>query len=56
MSKIYVDLHPDIDNQDTLIGPMTRAHAKAIQTKVNSLLSMCDFDTPLDGMLCHENT
>ena len=26
-----VDLHPSIDTQDTPIGPMTRARAKAIQ-------------------------
>ena len=35
---------------------MTRARAKAIQEKVNSLLSLCDFVTPLDGMLPHAPT
>src|SRR4051812_39629861 len=28
-------------------GPMTRARSKLLQAKVNSLLSLCDFDTPL---------
>src|SRR3954471_16045879 len=37
-------------------GPMTRARAKLLQTKVNSLLSLCDFDTPLDGLLLHTQT
>jgi hypothetical protein len=32
-------------------GQMTQARAKALQHKVNSLLSIYDFDTPLDGML-----
>src|SRR3954468_10785748 len=35
---------------------MTRARAKLLQTKVNSLLSLCDFDTPLDGLLLHTQT
>ena len=30
---------------------MTRARAKALHDKVNSLLSMLDIDSPLDGML-----
>src|SRR3954465_1950754 len=37
-------------------GPMTRARAKLLQAKVNSLLSLCDFDTPLDGLLLHTPT
>ena len=37
-------------------GPMTRARAKLLQAKVNSLLSLCDFDTPLDGLLLHTHT
>src|SRR3954467_10747928 len=37
-------------------GPMTRAQAKLLQAKVNSLLSLCDFDTPLDGLLLHTHT
>src|SRR3954468_13162081 len=37
-------------------GPMTRARAKILQAKVNSLLSLCDFDTPLDGFLLHTHT
>src|SRR3954463_5866262 len=36
--------------------PMTRARAKLLQAKVNSLLSLCDFDTPLDGLLLHTHT
>jgi len=35
---------------------MTRARAKLLQAKVNSLLSLCDFDTPLDGLLLHAHT
>ena len=35
---------------------MTRARAKLLQAKVNSLLSLCDFDTPLDGLLLHAST
>ena len=34
---------------------MTRARAKLLQAKVNSLLSLCDFDTPLDGLLLHNH-
>ena len=37
-------------------GPMTRARVKAIHAKVNSLLSMCDLDTSLDGLLLHSDT
>ena len=37
-------------------GPMTRARVKAIHDKVNSLLSMCDLDTPLNGLLLHSDT
>ena len=35
---------------------MTRARIKAIHAKVNSLLSMCDIDTPLNGLLLHSDT
>jgi hypothetical protein len=35
---------------------MTRARVKAIHAKVNSLLSMCDLDTSLNGLLCHSDT
>src|SRR3954465_10763840 len=35
---------------------MTRARAKLLQAKVNSLLSLCDLDTPLDGLLLHTHT
>jgi hypothetical protein len=34
---------------------MTRARAKALQHEVNSLLSTCDFNTPLDDMLLHSD-
>src|SRR4051812_1374481 len=37
-------------------GPMTPARAKLLQAKVNSLLSSCDFDLPLDGLLLHATT
>src|SRR3954463_1208559 len=37
-------------------GPMTRARAKLLQAKVNSLLSTCDFGLPLDGLLLHATT
>ena len=35
---------------------MTRSRVKAIHDKVTSLLSMCDFDTPLNGLLLHSDT
>ena len=35
---------------------MTRARVKALHDKVNSLLSMCDLDTPLNGLLLHADT
>ena len=35
---------------------MTRARAKLLQAKVNSLLSSCDFGLPLDGLLFHATT
>jgi hypothetical protein len=35
---------------------MTRARAKALHDKVNSLLTTLDLDTPLDGMLPHAET
>jgi hypothetical protein len=37
-------------------GRMTRVRAKLLQAKVNSLLSSCDFDLPLDGLLLHATT
>src|SRR3954470_10355203 len=37
-------------------GPMTRARAKLLQAKVNSLLSSCDFGLPLDGLILHATT
>src|SRR4051812_779671 len=37
-------------------GPMTRARTKILQAKVNSLLSSCDFNTSLDGLLLHAQT
>ena len=35
---------------------MTRARIQALHDKVNSLLSMCDLDTPLNGLLLHSDT
>jgi hypothetical protein len=35
---------------------MKRDRANCIHQKVNSLLSTCDFDTTLDGLLPHANT
>ena len=35
---------------------MTRARAKALHEKVNSLLAMSDLDTTLDGLLVHTDT
>ena len=34
---------------------MTRARVKVLHDKVNSLLSMCDLDTPLIGLLLHSD-
>ena len=36
---------------DMTSGPMTRARVKALHDKVNSLLALCDLDTPLNGLL-----
>ena len=36
-------------------GPMTRARAKALHDKVNSLLSTFDLGSTLDGMLLHSD-
>ena len=35
---------------------MTRSRVKTLHDKVNSLLSMCDLDTPLNGLLLHSDT
>ena len=35
---------------------MTRARAKLLQDKVNSLISTCEFDIHLDGLLLHTTT
>ena len=35
---------------------MTRSRVKALHENVTSLLSMCDFDTPLNGLLLHAGT
>ena len=35
---------------------MIHARTKLLQAKVNSLLSSCDFNTPLDGLLLHSQT
>ena len=35
---------------------MTRARVKYLHDKVNSLLSMCDLNTPLNGLLLHSDT
>ena len=37
-------------------GPMTRARAKALHDKVNSLLSTIDLGSTLDGLLLHTDT
>ena len=37
-------------------GPMTRARAKALHDKVNSLLSSLDLGSTLDGLLLHTDT
>ena len=37
-------------------GPMTRSRVKALHEKVTSLLSMCDLDLPLNGLLLHAGT
>jgi hypothetical protein len=34
---------------------MTSERAKALHDKVNSLLTMCGLDTPLDGLLLQAN-
>src|SRR4051812_33587454 len=47
---------PPSTTHSPLSGPMTRARAKLLQAKVNSLLSSCDFGLPLDGLLLHATT
>src|SRR3954447_16309455 len=49
----------DIPTSNTTSPPsglMTRARAKALHDKVNSLLITLDLDTPLDGMLLTADT
>ena len=41
---------------DTPKGPMTRSRAKAIQDKVNSLLSLHQFNLAMDGLLPQADT
>ena len=48
------DVAPHVDNSTN--GPMTRSRVKALHEKVTSLLSMCDFDIPLNGLLLHAGT
>ena len=47
------DVAPHVDNTmtDTPTGPMTRSRAKPMQDKVNSLLSLHQFDLSMDGLL-----
>jgi hypothetical protein len=37
-------------------GPMTRARVKALQVKMNYILSTINLDTPLYGLLLHSET
>ena len=37
-------------------GPLTLARTKILQDMVNSLLSMCDLNSPLDGVLLNAYT
>ena len=52
------DVAPRVDNimTDTPKGPMTRSRAKAIQDKVNSLLSRHQFNLAMDGLLPQADT
>ena len=52
------DVAPHVDNtmDTTPNGPMTRSRVKALHEKVTSLLSMCDLDLPLNGLLLHAGT
>ena len=52
------DVAPLVDNtmDATPNGPMTRSRVKALHEKVTSLLSMCDLDLPLNGLLLHAGT
>ena len=53
----FVGKHDDMGCPDTTvthkapIGPMTRSRAKAIQDKVNSLLSLHQFNISMNGLL-----
>ena len=48
-----LDVAPRVDNimTDTPKGPMTWSRAKAIQDKMNSLLSLTQFNLSMDGSL-----
>ena len=41
---------------DTPTGPMTRSREKAIQAKMNSLLSFQHFDLSMDGLIPQADT
>src|SRR3954462_13132714 len=47
---------PTSNPPSTLSGPMTRARAKALHDKVNSLLVTLDLGTSMDGMLLTVDT
>ena len=55
---MYADVAPHVDNTmtDTPTGPMTRSRAKAMQDKVNSLLSLHQFNLSMDGLLPQADT
>ena len=56
-STLQDDAAPRMDNivTETPTGPMTRSRAKAIQDKVNSLLSHRQLDPPMNGLLPQAN-
>ena len=58
LSKYNIDVAPYVDNttDTTPNGPMTRSRVKALHEKVTTLLSMCDLDLPLNGLLPHTGT
>ena len=61
VSAALIDMgRPSVPSQDIPPSapsrPMTRARVKLLHDKVNSLLSMSDLGSTLDGMLLHAST
>jgi hypothetical protein len=47
--------NPPPSTTSLLSGVITRDRTKALQTQVNSLISICVYDSPVDGTLTHSD-